>query len=90
MDINSKMTLFGTNTKPLIYYGIEALELNLGDIDELKKIEGNAIKKIIGISNKSRTKPLYGALKFNLTEESVHLLQYKFILRAQNNSYLNK
>ena len=49
MDINSKMRLFGTYIKPLIYYGIKALDLNLGDIDELKKIEGNAIKKIIGI-----------------------------------------
>jgi hypothetical protein len=29
-----------------------------------------------------------GALRFNLTEESVHLLQNKFIFRAQN-SYLN-
>ena len=51
MDINSKMRLFGIYIRPLIYYGIEALDINSGDIDELKKIEGNAIKKIIGISN---------------------------------------
>ena len=45
--------------KPLIYYGIEALTVNQIEIDELKKIEGKAVKDMIGIPNKCRTTPIY-------------------------------
>ena len=48
MDIATKLRLFSIYIKPLIYYGIEALTVNQSDIDELKKIEGKAVKDMIG------------------------------------------
>ena len=44
MDIATKLRLFSIYIKPLI----EALTVNQSDIDELKKIEGKAVKDMIG------------------------------------------
>ena len=34
--------------------------------------------------------PLYSAIGLNTTEESVHIQQYNFIKRAQNNKYVKE
>ena len=72
-----------------MFYGIELADLNQGEISELKRIEGNTIKKLIGMTNSCRSEPLYGALEIETVEESVRILQYKFIKRIQTNQYLN-
>ena len=89
MNIQTKMRMFKTYLKPLLFYGIELADLNQGEISELKRIEGNTIKKLIGMTNSCRSEPLYGALEIETVEESVRILQYKFIKRIQTNQYLN-
>ena len=72
-----------------MFYGTELADLNQGEISELKRIEGNTIKKLIGMANSCRSEPLYGALEIETVEESVRILQYKLIKRIQTNQYLN-
>ena len=48
MNIQTKMRMFKTYLKPLLFHGTELADLNQGEISELKRIEGNTIKKLIG------------------------------------------
>ena len=90
MDVFIKMSLFKTYLKPLLYYGIELLDINGSEKSELKRIEGNLIKKVIGMSKCCRSEPIYGALGLETSEESIKLQQYKFLKRAQESPYLNE
>ncbi len=92
MNVNKKIRLFNIYIRPLLYYGLEILELNRGDLDILKRIEGTAIKNIIGIPKKCQllTQPFYNALNIHTTEDSIHICQYNFLIRAQKNEYVEK
>ena len=50
MAISNKIKLFKIYIKPLVTFGCEVLDLNEDDLKELKKCEGNALKRIIGIT----------------------------------------
>ena len=90
MNVYVKMSLFKTYLKPLLYYGIELIDLNVGEMVEMKRIEGNLLKKVIGMSKCCRSEPVYGALGLETAEENIKHQQYKFIKRAQENMYLNQ
>ena len=90
MSITTKIKLFNTYIKPLIAYGCELMDLSTTEINELKKTEGNALKRIIGITKKCHTGPVYGACYMEATDKSILKQQMKFVLRLQTNDYLNK
>lgn len=90
MSIETKIRLYNTYLKPLIYYGSEILVFTQKELNNMKKLEGNTIKKILGINKKCVSTPLYGALNLETNEENIQKHQIKFILRALENEYLNK
>jgi len=90
METKNKLELFNIYVKPLIYYGIETFDLNGGDIDLLEKTEGNLLKSLLSVPNKCHSTLLYSALKINTTLETIQINQYKFLIRAINNSFINK
>ena len=90
MSITTKIKLFNTYIKPLIAYGCELMDLSTTEINELKKTEGNALKRIIGITKKCHSGPVYGAFYMEATDKSILKQQMKFELRLQTNDYLNK
>ena len=90
MDIYTKMCMFKIYLKPLLFYGCEVLDLSPQEVNELKRIEGNMIKKIIGMAKQCKSTSLYGALEIETVEDSIKKLQYKFIKRAQKSNYVNQ
>jgi len=90
MGIPTKLKLFKIYIKPLLTYGCELLDLDLNELGELKKCEGNAIKQIIGIAKRCHTSPLNGALDIESTANSIMIQQMKFIKRIQSNEYLKE
>jgi len=50
MSINTKISLFKVYIKPLLYYGADSLDLNIGDVNEIKKCEATIVKQLVGIS----------------------------------------
>jgi len=56
MSINTKISLFKVYIKPLLYYGAESLDLNIGDINDIKKCEATIVKQLVGISKYCHTK----------------------------------
>lgn len=66
MSINTKISLFKIN--PLLYNGIESLDINKGDLNEIGKCESSIVKQLIGISKYCHTTDLFSALKINTAE----------------------
>lgn len=90
MDTETKITLFKIYIKPVLYYGLESLQLTQEETSQLKKIEGNIVKRLLGISKKCRTTPIYSALRIESTNESIYKAQYKFLLRAIENDFIRQ
>ena len=90
MNMVNKIKLFKTYVKPLLTFGCEVLDLDDNDVNELSKAEGNALKRVIGITKKCHTTPLYAALSIESTKNIILKQQLKFILRAQDNEYLEE
>jgi len=88
MSTNEKMKLFKIYIKPLLTFGYETLDLNDDELKLLKQIEGNVVKKLIGIPKRFHTMPLYGALDIESTRNTIMIQQMNFIMRIQKNDYL--
>jgi hypothetical protein len=52
MHPNMKGHLYKTFVRPVLYYGLENFNLNLTERLSIKRIEGNIVKSILGISKK--------------------------------------
>ena len=87
MSINTKISLFEIYIKPLLYYGIESLDINKGDLNEIGKCESSIVKQMIGISKYCHTTDLFSALNINTAEESLYISKFKFIQRMERNEY---
>ena len=87
MSINTKISLFKIYIKPLLYYGIESLDINKGDLNEIGKCESSMVKQLIGISKYCHTTDLFSALNINTAEESLYISKFKFIQRMERNEY---
>ena len=90
MSVSTKISLFKIYIKPLLYYGLEALDLNKSEINEIKKCESSIVKKLMGISKYCHTEELFSALLLETTEESVYKHKLKFLQRLENNLYTNQ
>jgi hypothetical protein len=90
MPTSAKMKLFKVYIKPLLTYGCEILDLDENELKSLKQIEGNVVKKLIGIPRRCHTTPLYGALDIESTRNTIMIQQMNFIIRIQKNEYLKK
>ena len=88
MSVNTRIKLFKIYLKPLLYYGINALELNEKELYKLKVIEGNLVKQVLGISKHCQTTLLYSALRIELTADTYHKMQYEFVMRLQENQFV--
>jgi hypothetical protein len=90
MSINTKISLFKVYIKPLLYYGAESLDLNIGDINDIKKCEATIVKQLVGISKYCHTNELFSALNIEPAEETIRILKLKFIQRMNKNEYTSK
>jgi hypothetical protein len=90
LSTQTKLRLYITYLKPLIAYGSEIINYNENELKEMKKLDGNTLKKIIGLSKNCVSTPLYNALGADTTRESIYKQQLKFINRAQQNLFVQK
>ena len=71
-------------------YGLNTLHLNETQLNQIKRIEGNLIKHIIGISTKSKSTGLLSALKIDLTIDNIKKQKLNSFLRLINNEYIKE
>jgi len=79
--------MFKTHIRPIVMYALENFNLNIGEIKKIKSAEGNALKRLIGISTRCKSTDLF--LSFNLmpTNERIKWLKLKHYIRMQSNEY---
>jgi hypothetical protein len=90
MNVHTKLKMFKIYLKPLLYYGVESINISENEIKILTRIEGNVIKQLLNISKHCETKLLYAALDIELVSESILKQQYKFFKRIQTNEFMLK
>jgi hypothetical protein len=87
MDVFTKVKLFNIYIHPLLMYGMETIQLNGDEFNDLKVTEGNILKKIIGIPNSSKSTELYELFKLNTTAIQLNVTKLKLLQRLQENKY---
>jgi TusA-related sulfurtransferase len=76
--------------RPILWYGVEACYMTRTDVLHLKRIEGNLIKKIIGIPRWCKSTELHNALKIDLTVDRLGTTKTEFYVRLVQNDLTKK
>jgi hypothetical protein len=66
---------------------MENCDLNLGQVEELKKAEGNILKRILYLPKSSKSTELHSALRIDLTKEAITKQKLQFLARLRKNEY---
>jgi len=82
--------MFKTNIRPILMYGFENLVLNKTELKTIKRIEGNALKRVLGISTKCKSTDLYNALNILPPAERLNWIKLKQFVRFTLNDYTNE
>lgn len=82
--------LYKTFIRPVLMYGIENLDITKTELNNIRRIEGNIIKYMIGISNRCRTSNLLLALNIEDTETYIENVKAEFVIRLIENLYTTK
>ena len=82
--------LYKVYIRPVVYYDIEACFMSPTDILNLKRLEGNIIKIILGINTKCKTTDLFNALKIDITRDKHDNAKVEFFLRLTQNEFTNE
>ena len=75
MSPQARAFLFKTYLRPLINFGIDNCDL---DANELKRIEGNALKALVGLDKEMKSTALFSALDVELTGTKVIHKEMKY------------
>ena len=84
-----KARLYTTFIGSILTYGIENCDLNLGQLDEIKKAEGKILKKLFYLPRSSKSNELHSALRIELTNAAIIKQKLQFLSRLRKNSYTN-
>jgi hypothetical protein len=87
MPSKTKSILYKAHLRPLLFYGIDCLRLNPGEIKNLYSYEGNSIKLAHGLYTGIHSTELFLALGMDITENLVKLNRVKLFLRLVKCSY---
>jgi len=87
MNPNMKGELFKTHIRPVVMYAMENYSLNSNEFRILKCMEGNALKRLLGISTRCKSTDLFLSFDIMSTERRLKWLKLKHFLRMTENSY---
>ena len=82
-----KARLFSTYIRPILMYGTENCDLNSRQMEAIQVTEGNIIKRMLAIPRKSRTIPLFQALRLQSTSLKIVKQKQNFFIRLSENQY---
>ncbi len=87
MPSKTKSILYKSHLRPLLFYGIDCLSLNIGEIKNLYSYEGNSLKLAHGLYTGIHSTELFLALGMDVTENQVKLNRVKLFLRLVRCEY---
>ena len=81
--------MFKTYVRPVIMYGLEILDLNIGEMEQIRRLESLALKRMLKLKKRYYTRHLMNSLKISSTSRYLESIKHKFFLRASKNAYTN-
>ena len=81
--------MFKVHIRPILYYVIENHHLSQNDMKTIKRIEGNALKRIIDISTHCKSTDLFLSFNMMITYYRIKWLKLKHFLRMTRNELTN-
>jgi len=89
MSPQARAFLFKTYLRPLINFGIDNCDLDENELTALKRIEGNALKALVGLNKEMKSTGLFSALNVDLTGTKVIKDKLNLFTRLCNNEMSN-
>ena len=77
--------LYKTFIRPVLMYGMESIDLKKTEINEMRRTEGNIVKKLIGIPSRCRTTSFLLSLNIEDTRTFLENQKVEFIIRQIEN-----
>ena len=81
--------MFKIHIRPILYYAIENYHLSEYDMKTIKRIEGNALKRLIGISTHCKSTDLFFSFNMMMTVDRIKWLKLKHFIRMSRNELTN-
>ncbi|RNA16092.1 hypothetical protein BpHYR1_020053 [Brachionus plicatilis] len=84
-----KGQLFKIFIRPTLYYGMENVYLHKYKLNQIKRLDGNILKKIFMVPTRCRSTSLKLALNITPVNEHIALIKLEFYRRLMKNRYTN-
>jgi hypothetical protein len=87
MPSRSKSIIYKAHLRPILFYGIDCINLNIGDVKKLYTTEGNTIKLSHNLYTGIHSSELFLALGMDTTENLIKLNRIKLFIRLVSCNY---
>jgi len=87
LDAMTIIQLYKTYGRTTLLYGLENLNLNIGETERVSTFEKTVIKKSLKFAPFHHSDHLLDALKINSMDEKMKVIKMSFICRVLNNNY---
>jgi hypothetical protein len=81
--------MFKTHIRPILFYALENFHLSLSDMKQIKRIEGNALKRLLGLSTTCKSTDLFLSFEMFNTYDRIKWLKLNHYLRMTKNNFTN-
>ena len=81
----TKAHIYKVFIRPILFYGLELFVWNATDFNQLKRIEGNIVKRMMGLPTRCYTSNLFESLNLNTTKEHLNEIKMSFYARMYQN-----
>jgi hypothetical protein len=90
MDTNTKVHLYKTYVRPVLFYGLETLQLTKTDINKIQRNEHIMIKRMFGIYKKTHATKFLQALNIRSVEEELFDRKINLYVNLMKNDMTKK
>ncbi len=87
LNADSKVLLYKSFVRPLLFYGLDCFNLCKSDMDRVETTEGNTIKTSLNLYNRIHTTELFLALNMDTTVNTLMKYKLALFIRLCNNNY---
>ncbi|CAF0763988.1 unnamed protein product [Brachionus calyciflorus] len=85
-----KAQLFKIFLRPVLYYGLENIYINKTTMNQLKRLDGNALKRIFDLHKRCKTTNLQIALNIPSCVDTIKKIKIDLLARLLENEYAKK
>jgi len=81
--------MFKTHVRPILFYSLESMHLSLNDMIQIKRIEVNALKRLLGLNTSCKSTDLFLSFEMLNTYDRIKWLKLNHYMRMTKNNFTN-